>query len=139
MVIDHLGIAVADLSEGIEQWTKIFGYKQETNPVENSKQKVKVVFLTKAGSLTIKLISPTEETSAIYRFAKKGGGLHHICFKVDDLSGSLIELKSQGLRVLTEPQPGEAFCDDLIAFMSARNGLNVEIIDTDCRAELIID
>lgn len=137
MLIDHIGIAVLELQQGIDLWTKIFGYTQQTQPVENTRQQVWVVFLTKQNSLTIKLIAPTSEDSPLYRFAKRGGGLHHLCFKVGDIETSVLELQNQGLRILAEPQPGEAFCNDLIAFLSARNGLNIEIIDSECRASLI--
>lgn len=136
MLIDHIGIVVKELQQGISQWTEIFGYTQQTEPVENIRQKVWVVFLTKENSITIKLIAPTSQNSPIYKFSKRGGGLHHICFKVDDVSTSLNELKEQGLRVLSEPQPGEAFCNEMIAFLSARNGLNIEIIDTGRRAKI---
>lgn len=139
MKIDHLGVAVLDLKEGIQQWTSIFGYQQRTEPVINTRQKVRVVFLTKDDSLTIKLIAPTDEESPIYRFAKRGGGLHHICFIVDDLNSSINKLLGKGLRLLTPPQPGEAFSNNSIAFMSAKNGLNIELIDTYERAMEITD
>lgn len=133
MNIDHLGVAVHDLDAGIQQWQDIFGYTRLTEPVVNTRQMVNVVFLEKKGSLTIKLISPTSEESSIFRFTKRGGGLHHICFKVDDVNKSAIELQAHGLKVLAEPQPGEAFGDELIAFLSARNGLNIELIDTNIK------
>ena len=82
MIIDHLGIVVKSIEEGISYWEKVFGYKQMTEIVINTRQKVKVVFLTKENSLLIKLIEPTDETSPVYRIARKGGGLHHLAFQV---------------------------------------------------------
>jgi len=134
MLIDHIGIAVRSLDDGIAHWSRTFGYHQATDCVVNTRQKVKVVFLEKPGSLQVKLIEPTDESSPIYRFAMRGGGLHHLCFRCDDLNEEIDRLTGQGLRVLASPQPGEAFDNENIAFVFAQQGLNVELIDTDKRA-----
>ena len=137
MVIDHIGIVVKSLEAGIAHWEKVFGYRRMTNPVLNTRQKVKVVFLSKEGSLPVKLIEPADETSVIHALAQRGGGLHHICFKCDSLPEELDRLKGQGLRLLAGPQPGEAFEGEDIAFVFGKQGLNIEIIDTDKRAERV--
>ena len=134
MLIDHIGIAVRSIEDGIEQWVTFFGYSQATEVVLNTRQMVYVVFMEKENSLTIKLISPSDEKSPIYAFAKRGGGLHHICFKCDHLGNTIEDLKSHGSRLIAAPEPGEAFDNNLIAFMFAKNGLNVELIDTTHKA-----
>ncbi|MDF1545193.1 MAG: VOC family protein [bacterium] len=138
MVIDHIGIVVKDINKGIAHWEKIFGYQQMTEIVLNTRQKVRVVFLHKPDSQMIKLIEPSDETSPIYAFSKKGGGLHHLCFKCDDLNAQLGELSEKGLRILAHPQPGEAFENNDIAFFYAQQGLNVELIDTDKKANRLL-
>lgn len=137
MIIDHIGVVTKSLKKGIILWTDTFGYKQKTQPVINTRQKVKVVFLEKAGSIDIKLLEPVDETSSIHRFALKGGGLHHLCFKCDDLDSQLTAFNSNGFRVLAGPEPGEAFENENIAFIYATQGLNIELIDTCKRARLI--
>jgi len=134
MIIDHIGIVVKSIDKGIEHWEQVFEYRKMTDIVVNSRQKVKVVFLCKKDSLTVKLIEPVDESSPVYKFALKGGGLHHICFKCKDMNKDLERLKEMGLRVLTEPQPGEAFENENIAFIYAKHGLNIELIDTDLKA-----
>lgn len=134
MDTDHIGIVVLNIEDGIQQWVDVFGYTQDTEVVLNTRQKVQVVFMKKSGSIPIKLVSPTDKTSPIYTFARRGGGLHHLCFKCAELSTELIRLQELGLRVLVEPQPGEAFENEEVAFVYARNGLNIELIDTDKRA-----
>ncbi len=89
MIIDHLGIVVKSIEHGIEHWEKVFGYKQMTEVVINTRQKVKVVFLTKENSTLIKLIEPTDETSPVYKAARKGGGLHHLGFRCEDIKRKL--------------------------------------------------
>jgi methylmalonyl-CoA/ethylmalonyl-CoA epimerase len=134
MIIDHIGVVVKSLEAGVAHWEKVFGYRQMTEMVVNTRQKVKVVFMTRESSLTVKLIEPLDDTSIIYSLAQKGGGLHHVCFKCDDMSTELERLKGLGLRVLAEPQPGEAFENEDIAFLYAKQGLNVELIETDKKA-----
>lgn len=134
MKIDHIGIVVKSIDDGVDQWTRVFGYTQVTETVVNTGQKVKVVFLEKEGSLAVKLIAPSEPSSLISASAQRGGGLHHLCFKCDDIGAQLQELQRLGLRVIAPPQPGEAFEGEQIAFLYAGNGLNIELIDTDKRA-----
>ncbi len=134
MDTDHIGIVVLKIEDGIQQWKDVFGYEQDTEVVLNTRQKVKVVFMKKSGSMPVKLISPADETSPIYTFARRGGGLHHLCFKCDDMTDEIDGLLGKGLRLLVEPQPGEAFDNEDVAFLYAKNGLNIELIDTDKRA-----
>ena len=137
MIIDHIGIVVKSLEKGIKDWQTIFGYQQMTEMVVNTRQKVKVVFMSKDNSLPVKLLEPTDESSPVFALARKGGGLHHLCFKCDDMSSELVRCKEQNLRILADPQPGEAFENENIAFLYAKQGLNVELIDTDKRAKRI--
>ena len=65
----------------------------------------------------------------------KGGGLHHICFKCGDMNNEINRLTGKGLRVLSAPQPGEAFGNEDIAFIFTKHGLNIELIETDIKAE----
>ncbi len=137
MTIDHIGIVVNSLEKGIENWESIFGYKQMTEIVINTRQKVRVVFLSKKNSITIKLVEPLDESSPAFSVAKKGGGLHHLCYKCDNLENELEHLKHLGLRIISEPEPGEAFDNEKIAFIYAKQGLNIELIDTDKKAGII--
>lgn len=139
MIIDHVGIVVKSIEKGLKLWTSIFGYQQTTELITNTRQKVKVVFLNKENSIEIKLIEPTDSTSPVYTLAQRGGGLHHLCFKCDDVETELDNLRGQGLRILTQPQPGEAFQNEKIAFIFAGQGLNIELIDTEKRAGSIVN
>ena len=133
MKIDHIGIAVKNINNAIEYWENTFGYRQATEVVLNTRQKVHVAFLEKEDSITIKLIQPSDMTSTVADFLRKGGSLHHLCFKTDNLETTVVELKDKGLISSVAPQPGEAFDDNLIAFFLAKDRLNIEVIDTDAR------
>jgi methylmalonyl-CoA/ethylmalonyl-CoA epimerase len=130
MIIDHIGVVVRSLEEGIQQWERMFGYRKNSDIVLNTRQKVWVVFLSKKGSLTVKLIEASEPGSPVYAFARKGGGLHHLCFTCAGLSAEIAFLQEQGAVLLVPPQPGEAFKNHEIAFLMTKNNLNVELIAT---------
>ena len=130
MIIDHIGVVVPSLENGIRQWEDLFGYKKSSDVVLNTRQKVNVVFLNKPGSLTVKLIEPAEPASTVAPLARRGGGLHHLCFRCDDLSFQVRLLREKGARFVVPPEPGEAFGNRDIAFFVTSNNLNVELIDT---------
>ena len=139
MILDHVGIAVRSIERSLEHWQAIFGYRQETEIVTNTRQKVRVVFLARPGSLQVKLVEPTDPSSPVYAFSQRGGGLHHLCFRAESLSAELARLEALGLRVIAPPQPGEAFANERIAFVYAGDGLNIELIDTEKRAARLAD
>jgi methylmalonyl-CoA/ethylmalonyl-CoA epimerase len=139
MTIDHICYAVKNLEEGVSYWKEVFGYHRKTEMIINTLQKVKVTFLEKKESLPVKLIEPLEDNISLVNFVNRGGGFHHICFKCENIDKGLIELKEKGLITLVAPQPGEAFNNNRIAFLLARYGLNIELIDTDERAGLITE
>jgi methylmalonyl-CoA/ethylmalonyl-CoA epimerase len=129
MVIDHIGIVVRSLEHGIQEWQEVFGYTRNSEIVINTRQAVRVVFLSKKDSLTIKLLEPLDADSPVWLFARKGGGLHHICFRCNNVETQIPLLRDKGVRLLVPPQPGEAFRNNKIAFLFAEN-LNIELIDT---------
>lgn len=137
MKIDHICFAVKNLQDGVDYWERVFGYKQMTKIVENTRQKVKVTFLKKKDSITIKLIEPVESNKSLLNFVNRGGGFHHLCFKCSDIEEKTAELHDKGLILLVPPQEGEAFNNNKIAFLLARYGLNIELIDTDEKAEML--
>lgn len=137
LVVDHVGIAVRSIAGALESWRDAFGYEPVTAVITNSRQKVRVLFLRKQGSIDIKLIEPVDETSPIHQFALRGGGLHHLCFRCADVTAEVARLNALGMRTLSPPQSGEAFENELIAFVYAQAGLNVELIDTAKRAGLL--
>lgn len=133
MVIDHIGVVVRSLEAAIPGWVTTFGYEQLTEPVLNTRQKVRVVFLGKEGSTTVKLVEPTDRSASVFALSARGGGLHHLCFRVDDLAGALEHLEREQARVLVPPEPGEAFENEPIAFVFVR-GIAAEIIATQKKA-----
>lgn len=139
MTLDHIAIAVRSVEEAADKLCSLLGYARATTPVTNTRQKVKVLFLRRPGSVDLKLIEPATTDSPLWEAVRKGGGLHHLCFKTEDVSAGCADLAGKGARVLSAPAPGEAFDDHLIAFCYLGLGLNVELIDSDARRGLLPD
>lgn len=126
LVLDHLAVEVADLDAAIRAYVDLFGYHQATQPVVNTRHRVEVVFLEKAGSLPIKLFRPLGGARPVPT------KLHHVAFRTRALDAAIAALQARGARVLASPAPGEAFDDEPIAFLYA-GGINVELVATDKR------
>lgn len=139
MKLDHVCIAVRSIDIAIARIAPLLGYHPRTGRVTNTRQMVNVVFLSKPGSIDLKLIEPSCDDSPLWASLRKGEGLHHLCFRTEDTKTSVVELAERGLRILSSPAPGEAFGDHLIAFGYAGCGLNIELIDTDERRSQLTD
>ena len=118
----------------MRQWENLFGYKKSSDIVLNARQKVRIVFMSKPHSLTVKLLEASAPDSPISFFAQKGGGLHHLCFRCQNVDSEISGLTGKGMLLTVPPEPGEAFKGKKIAFLMARSNLNLELIDTQEKA-----
>lgn len=137
MILDHVAIAVRRVEEAADRLCATLQYTRKTEMVTNTRQHVNVLFLHKAGSLDLKLIEPSDEESPLWPFVRKGGGIHHLCFKVPDVDAACETMREKRVRVLTPPEPGEAFDEHSIAFCYLGFGVAAEFIDTDLRRALL--
>jgi methylmalonyl-CoA/ethylmalonyl-CoA epimerase len=97
--IDHLGIAVANLENSLNIFKNILGMECTGEEVVEE-QNVKVAFLP-VGESELELLESTSPDGNIAKFIeKKGEGIHHIAFEVDDLEAKLEELEKQGVRLI---------------------------------------
>ena len=79
--LDHVCLAVRKIAPARELLARVLGYRPRTEPVQNTRQQVNVQFMSKPGSIDIKLIEPSSLASPLVDFIKKsGGGLHHLAF-----------------------------------------------------------
>ncbi len=104
--INHIGIAVRSIADHHEYYEKTLG--AEFEGVENvPTQKVKVAFF-RIGCVRLELLEPTSPDSPITKFLdKRGEGLHHIAFSVDDIEARIAELQTGRVRLIDErPRPG---------------------------------
>ncbi len=125
--INHLGIAVKSLETAIPFYRDQLGMTFEGTE-EVAEQKVKVAFL-QIGESRIELLEPTADDSPIAKFLeKKGEGVHHTAYEVDDIEVALADLKAKGIRLIDET-PRRGAHNSLIAFIhpKATGGVLTEI------------
>ena len=99
--INHVAIAVSDVDQALVFWRDALGLK--VDHIEDvPSQKSRVVFLP-VGDSEVELVNPTSEDTGMAKFIEeRGGGLHHLCFEVDDIDSMLEELTSKGTRLINE-------------------------------------
>lgn len=104
--IEHLGIAVKSIEASLPYYENVLGLKCY-NIEEVADQKVKTAFF-KIGQTKIELLEPTSEESTIAKFIeKKGEGIHHIAFAVDNVAEALVEVESKGVTLIDKaPRKG---------------------------------
>jgi methylmalonyl-CoA/ethylmalonyl-CoA epimerase len=104
--IEHIGIAVKDLETAIPYYENVLGLHCY-NIEEVVDQKVKTAFF-KVGETKLELLEPTSEESAVAKFIeKKGEGVHHIAFRVDNVANALAECESKGVQLIDKtPRQG---------------------------------
>lgn len=127
--IDHIGVAVQSIDEALAIY-RALGL-DEIRREEVSTQGVVVAFLP-VGESRIELLEPTAPDSPVAKFlARRGPGVHHVCFAVDDLEAALQDLQKRGFRLLNaKPVPGAD--GKKIAFLhpDAGNGLLIELSES---------
>lgn len=125
--INHIGIAVHSLDASIPFYRDQLGMNFEGTE-EVVDQQVRVAFL-QVGESRIELLEPTSDASPVAKYLqKKGEGIHHLAYEVEDIAATLEKMKEQGVRLIDEA-PRQGAHDSLIAFLhpKASGGVLTEI------------
>ena len=131
--LHHIGYVVASIAEDIDRWRLALSAIGVTETYEDKIQQARVAFLDlpPAGLTKVELVEPLGQDSRVAGFLEKGGGLHHLCFEVDDLEWQIGQMKTQNAMLLRRPQPAVAFGGRRIAWMLTREKLLVEYLERD--------
>lgn len=127
MKLEHIGIAVKDLEKSNQLFTKLLG-ENEYKIEEVASEYVKTSFF-KAGESKIELLEATSEESAIAKFlAKKGEGIHHIAFEVEDIHEAMKDMSAKGFQLLNKV-PKQGADNKLVCFIHPKsaNGVLIEL------------
>lgn len=125
--LEHLGIAIEKAELSLHLWEKILGkgpYKMESVPSE----KVNTYFFD-AGNVKVELLEATDPGSVIHSFiAKRGEGLHHLAFEVENIHSAMQYYREQGIRLLNEV-PKQGADNKLICFLHPKDcgGVLIEL------------
>ena len=129
--INHVAIAVNDITTALALYRDLFGVGAGARVVDIADQEVKAV-LVRIGGSQVEFIQPTDPNSSVARFIeKRGEGVHHICFEVDGLADRLQALKAKGVELIDEkPRHG---LSGQIAFLHPKStgGVLIELVDQD--------
>ncbi len=99
--IDHIGIAVQNIKDALTFFEDALGVKLERVESEEG-GRTDVAFLPVGGS-DVELVEPKDTDSGLAKYlAKRGEGVHHICFEVDDIEAALARLKEHGAQLIDE-------------------------------------
>ena len=130
--LDHVGIAVASIEESLDVYRALGLAESGRETVES--QGVVTAFLP-LGDTRLELLEPKDADSPVAKFlAKRGPGVHHLCFAVEDLERALADLKKRGFRLVNEsPVPGAG--GKRVAFLhpSAGHGVLIELSQAEPR------
>ena len=105
MKLHHIGVVVPSIRESLGELARFFDFKEASLPMPVATRKVNVCFL-KIGEPFLELIEPQSEDSGITGFASSGGGIHHLCFEVDDIEFEVSEMVRKGATLLVSPEQG---------------------------------
>ena len=127
--VDHIGVAVSNLEEALKIYTDVLGLKLHGAEVVEQ-QKVRVAFMP-VGDTEIELLESTDPEGPIAKFIeKRGEGIQHIAFRVDDIEEALEQMRQKGVRLIDE-KPRYGAGGARIAFLhpKATGGVLVELCE----------
>lgn len=123
--LNHIGIGVKDAEQVAKLWTEVFGVEARSPVTEGD---MKVVML-QLGDVLVELIAPASNQGVMAKFLeKRGEGLHHVCFEVDNIHSAMKELTAKGIELIDkEPREG---AEGKIAFLHPKSthGVLTEIV-----------
>jgi methylmalonyl-CoA epimerase len=128
--VHHTGIVVADLDAAAASYVAL-GF-DDPHRFAVPEQGIEAITFS-CGDGFVELIAPTDPDGPIARFmAKRGEGVHHVAYRVDDIAAALAELKSRGVRLIDEtPRSGAHGWQVAFIHPEAANGVLTELVQTD--------
>lgn len=130
-IFHHIGFVVASIQNSVEGFVQALDARWDGIVFHDPNQGVRVTFLhsKRAGNPVVELVEPAAEDSPVIPFLKRGGGLHHVCYEVDDLEAQLQLSRSQRGIVVRPPFAAVAFEGRRIAWVYTKNKLLIEYLE----------
>lgn len=126
--LDHIAIATSDIESSVKLYEAL-GLKFDSSREVVESQGVKTAFAAIDNKAHIELLEPTTSESSIHKFIeKKGGGIHHLCFRVKDVKAKQAELEAKGMKFIY-PAPVSGANECLVNFIHPKSmgGVLVEL------------
>lgn len=130
--LHHIGMLVKSIESSARQQVERYGYRIESQIILDPVQTAHVQFLRlPGGAHWLELVSPVDDQSKLQNaLAKKGEGLHHLCFEVPDLPAACEHLRAGRQFMLSGPTPAVAFGGRRIAWFMDRAGFLTELVES---------
>ena len=130
-VLHHLGFVVKSISDVAEEFAASISAHWDGEITHDPIQRVRVSFFEPVDyrNPVFELVEPAGDDSPVSNFLKKGGGLHHVCYEIDDLEQGLQEARRAGLMTVALPAPAVAFGGRRIAWICSKRRLLVELLE----------
>ena len=131
MKLHHIGVIVKDIPESIEVYQKLLGLAVVAETGIDPVQKADAAFLDIGWGegITLELLRPTSTDSPIMNALKRGGGLHHLCFEVEDIDEEVHRIREKGGKVISGPVPACGLRNRRIAFIFPVDNILVELVE----------
>lgn len=129
----HVAVAVRNIDEVEKVYETALGLKVGHREVVEDEGVKTSMLLPEKGGTAVELLEPLSDESPISKFLeKRGEGIHHICFLVDDIEAALERLKKEGVRLIDEsPRPGAYHSRVAFIHPKAMNGVLIELAEID--------
>lgn len=129
-VFHHVGFVVTSIAPVIEGFCRALDGEGWSETWHDPVQKVRVAFIyPKVGGPSFELVEPAGQESPVEDFLASGGGLHHVCYEVNDLDQTVRDARNRGLVMIRRPRPAVAFDGRSIAWFVSREKLLIEFLE----------
>jgi len=130
-VLHHLGFVVASISATAEDFALSMSASWDGAVIHDPIQRVRVAFFLPVDGRNpvFELVEPASDTSPVSDFLKKRGGLHHVCYEIDDLESALQQARRAGWAIAAAPVPAVAFDGRRIAWVFSKQRLLMELLE----------
>jgi len=129
--LHHLGFAVSSISAVAEEFAISMSARWDGEIIHDPIQRVRIAFFSPADTRNpvFELVEPASDASPVSNFLKRGGGLHHVCYEIDDLESGLRKARGVGLVIVADPVSAVAFGGRRIAWVCSKRRLLVELLE----------
>lgn len=126
-----MGFVVASIEKSAPTFAQSLAAEWDGHILHDPNQGVRVSFLRSRhpADPLFELVEPAGENAPVQSFLKRGGGLHHVCYEVDNLDEALTRIRSVGGLVTRQPLPAVAFGGRRIAWVYTRHKLLIEYLE----------
>jgi len=127
----HVGFVVASIQQSVDGFADLLQARWDGQIFDDPNQGVRVTFLAsqRPGDPLFELVEPANPESPVQSFVAKGGGLHHVCYVVENLEQELTRARVAGALITRQPMPAVAFGGRRIAWIYTRNRLLIEYLE----------